>query len=109
MRLIPIAGLLIAAGCKSAQNEIAVKPMKAATGEFLKCSPAVVFLSGMIEAESFPGPPNYKDTAKGDAPEQYWILKLKDPVDVDKDPGYPAPDENKPSLNVRDVQLVLDV
>lgn len=64
---------------------------------------------GTIRNETFPGPPNYKDISKGDEPEDYWILKLHAPIDVAKDPEYPVPDENEPQLNVRDVQLNLDV
>jgi len=36
-------------------------------------------------------------------------LKLDAPIDVDKDSEYPAPEENRPQLNQRDLQLNLDV
>jgi len=68
-----------------------------------------VKLVGTIRDEVFPGPPNYESIKKGDEPESYWILKLNEPIDVAEDPEYPVPDENTPQLNVRDVQLVLDV
>jgi hypothetical protein len=68
-----------------------------------------VKLVGTIKNEVFPGPPNYKDLANGDLAESYWILKLNEPIDVAEDPEYPVPDENSPQLNVRDLQLNLDV
>ena len=79
------------------------------TNAFLKCAPYGVKLVGTIKDVMFPGPPNYKDITKGDEPEDYWILKLHDPINVAKDPGYPVPDGNEPQLNVRDLQLNLDV
>jgi hypothetical protein len=91
--------LLIVAGCKSAPNK----------NTLLKCEPYTVKLVGTIKDEIFPGPPNYKDISKGDEPEEYWILRLKEPVDVAEDPDYPVPEENSPQLNVRDIQLNLDV
>ena len=77
--------------------------------KFVKCSPNIVKLVGTIKNQTFPGHPNFKDITKGDVPEDYWILKLDASIDVAKDPEYPAPDENKPQLNVRDLQLNLDV
>ena len=63
----------------------------------------------MIKNQTFPGPPNYKSVAKGDEPEDYWILTLDEPIDVAEDLAYPVPDENRPQLNVTDLQLNLDV
>jgi hypothetical protein len=84
-------------------------PKWVATDQFLKCTPNIVKLVGTILNETFPGQPNYKDIKKGDEIEKCWILKLSEPIDVAEDPEYPAPDENSPQLNVRDVQLNLDV
>ncbi|WP_227672528.1 DUF4431 domain-containing protein [Komagataeibacter sp. FXV3] len=50
-------------------------------------------LTGTLDYVVFPGPPNYEDVQKGDAPEPSYILKLHDPIciadDVDgfADPG----------------------
>ena len=75
----------------------------------LECFPHIVKLVGTIKNETFPGPPNYRDSKKGDEREDYWILKLAEPIDVAKDPEFPAPNENSLQLNVRDLQLNLDV
>ena len=89
--LIPV---LLVAGCKNAANNNAQ----------LKYEPDVVKIIGTIRNETFPGPPNYEDISKGDEPEDYWILKLRAPIDVAKDPNYP--DGNRAEKNVRNVQLV---
>ena len=85
------------------------EPKWVATDQFLKCSPNIVKMEGTIKDEVFPGEPNYKSVAKGDVREVYWILELREPVNVAEDPGYPVPDENSPQLNVREMQLNLDV
>jgi len=66
-----------------------------------------VKLVGVIKNRTFPGPPNYKSVAKGDEPEDYWILTLDNPIDVAEDPEYPVPDENRPQLNQRELQIDL--
>ena len=71
----------------------------------LQCHTSIT-LKGTIEQKTFPGPPNYDDITKN--PENYWILKLRDPVDVAKDPDSPAPDESQPQKDVREIQLVTD-
>ena len=45
---------------------------------------------------------------KGDAAEDYWILCLDKPIDVAEDLAYPVPDENRPQLNQRELQVNLD-
>ena len=45
---------------------------------------------------------------KGDEPDDYWILTLDKPIDVAEDPAYPVPDENRPQLNQRELQVNLD-
>lgn len=76
------------------------------TNQLPQCQPHLAKLVGTIKNDGFPGPPNYDDSTKN--PEDYWILKLAHPIDVAEDPDFPAPDENKPQLNVREVQLNLD-
>ena len=78
------------------------------TDKFVQCSPHIVKLVGVIKNQTFPGPPNYKSVAKGDAAEDYWILTLDKPIDVAEDPAYPVPDENRPQLNQRELQVNLD-
>jgi hypothetical protein len=79
-----------------------------ATDKFVQCSPHTVKLVGVIKNQTFPGPPNYESVVKGDAAEDYWILKLDEPIDVAEDPAYPVPDENRPQLNQRELQVNLD-
>ena len=74
----------------------------------MQCSPHIVKLVGVIKNQTFPGPPNYESVAKGDAPEDYWILTLDEPIDVAEDPDYPVPDENRPQLKQRELQVNLD-
>ena len=95
--LLPLIPVLMLLGCKHSIHKA-----------LLKCGP-VVELVGTIQNETFPGPPNYADIRKGDESEQYWILKLRKPIDVAEDPDFPVPDENSPQLNVHDLQLNLDV
>ena len=90
-------GVLLLAGCSTPSHN-----------NFLQCRTEVK-LEGTIEDKVFPGPPNYKDISKGDEAEDYWSLKLRDPIDVAEDPEYPAPDENRPQRKVREVQLNMDV
>ncbi|MFO1519672.1 MAG: DUF4431 domain-containing protein [bacterium] len=65
--------------------------------------PAVTRLAGLIRPETYPGAPNYESTAKGDAPERVWILRLRHPlcVHAKKDPLY----EEESQLS--EIQLVL--
>ncbi len=90
-------------------SDITSQEVATKTNRLLQCSPNIVKLMGTIKNLTFPGLPNYKDITKGDAPEDYWILKLDASIDVAKDPEYPALDENKPQLNQHDLQLNLDV
>ena len=85
-----------------------LKLKRVADDSFLKCSPNIVKLVGTITKVTFPGPPNYKSVKRGDAPEDYWILKLESPVNVAEDPDYPVPDENSPQLDVSELQIDLD-
>jgi hypothetical protein len=71
----------------------------------LNYEPATAELRGQVVAKVFPGPPNYVDVSRGDAPENIWLLNLADPICVaakSSDPLYPA------ASGTRQVQLVLD-
>lgn len=68
-----------------------------------------VKLRGTIEAQTFPGPPNYQSVENGDAAETYWILNLEGPIctlaaQPDPDGSQYEPAEN----NVSKMQLMLD-
>ena len=44
--------------------------------------PENVVLSGKIERQTFPGPPNYEDIKTGDQIETGWYLRLDEMIDV---------------------------
>lgn len=69
----------------------------------LHYEPEIVELKGIIVRRTIPGPPNYEDMSKGDAPETYWILVLKKPrcVDTQAEDGI-----NINEANVKEIQLV---
>lgn len=48
----------------------------------LHFEPAIVELTGVIEQQTFPGPPGYGSIANGDEIERGWYLRLSDTVDV---------------------------
>jgi hypothetical protein len=52
--------------------------------------PATVTLSGVLERQTSPGPPNYDSIAAGDAPETYFVLHLDQPVCLSDLPDNPA-------------------
>ena len=52
--------------------------------------PATVTLSGVLERQTSPGPPNYDSIAAGDAPETYFVLRLEQPVCLSELPDNPA-------------------
>jgi hypothetical protein len=58
-------------------------------------------LKGVIEKETFPGPPNYESVEKGDKPETYWIFNLDVPI-CTSGADQRGPSEN----NVRKLQLL---
>jgi hypothetical protein len=68
--------------------------------------PAVSSLTGTIEIQTFPGPPNWESIAKGDEIERGWYLRLDRPIDV-----MPGPDSNiantEPEKDVRIVQIAI--
>lgn len=62
--------------------------------------PETVSLSGTIKRHTFAGPPNYQSIAKGDQPEQVWVLHLVRPTCVS------ARGDQEEEKNVSDLQLV---
>jgi hypothetical protein len=55
---------------------------EAASAPCLEYEPQVVEMRGALSVETFPGPPNFSDLAKGDKPERVWILTLSQPICV---------------------------
>jgi Domain of unknown function (DUF4431) len=58
-------------------------------------------LKGVIEKETFPGPPNYESVEKGDKPETYWIFNLDVPICTSG-----ADQRGSSENNVRKLQLL---
>lgn len=73
----------------------------------LSYEPSVVKLTGILQHKVFPGPPNYEDLRRGDAPEVIWLLNLAAPICVDQDKAQP--DLNPAHKKIRTIQLVLPV
>lgn len=67
----------------------------------LSYEPATVSLNGIIKRHTFPGPPNYESVAKGDQPEQVWVLHLSRPICISAGSDFDT------QSNVSDLQLVL--
>jgi len=67
----------------------------------LSYEPATVPLNGIIKRHTFPGPPNFESVAKGDQPEQVWVLHLSRPICVSAGSDFDA------QSDVSDFQLVL--
>ena len=68
--------------------------------------PAVVELTGTIETQTFPGPPNWESIAHGDEIERGWYLRLDQSIDV-----VPRADSNSANIEhegrVRIVQVAV--
>jgi len=71
----------------------------------LSYEPAMVFIDGVIRAETFPGPPEFEDIRKGDRPMTYWILHPDKPRCVKGDFNSGINDQSE--LNVQRMQLVM--
>src|SRR5438309_11829766 len=66
--------------------------------------PAVVQLTGTLIHKVYPGPPDYQDLRRGDAPEVLWLLSLAVPICVDQDKVQP--DLNPSHKKIQTIQLV---
>jgi hypothetical protein len=73
----------------------------------LSYEPSVVKLTGILQHKVFPGPPNYEDLRRGDAPEVIWLLNLASPICVDQDKAQP--DLNPAHKGIRTIHLVVPV
>ena len=61
--------------------------------------PDTVSVTGTIKRRTFAGPPNYESVARGDQPEQVWVLRLARPICV-------SASGDQEEKNVSDLQLV---
>lgn len=67
--LLIIFFILIAISCSTKT------PNQNAVEKCLNYEPEKIQLTGLLYSKSFPGPPNYEDTKKGDKEEIYWLIK----------------------------------
>ncbi len=65
--------------------------------------PSVEILVGVVERDTFPGPPNYESVASGDRPEVCWVLKLPSPICMQ---GREGDDIDVSEDNIREIQVV---
>ncbi len=67
--------------------------------------PSVVELSGVLETQTFAGPPNYESISGGDKPEKYFYIKLDQEIDISGVKGDSV--NSQPERNLRVLQLVI--
>ena len=75
--------------------------------QVLTYQPAVVSLVGVLDLQTFPGPPNYESIQNGDQPERHFYLRLDSPVDVAPRGEHPAVDNPEEERDVRILQLAI--
>ena len=83
-------------------------PVSAGTNVVLHYEPAKVELSGTIEVQTFPGPPNYESILNGDRVERGWFLRLSVPIDVVISKDDSPADVSETERNVRIMHLAFD-
>lgn len=71
----------------------------------LHYEPAIVELTGIIEQQTFPGPPEYESIANGDEIEKGWYLRLSQMVDVVETKSDAPSAESETERNVKIMQL----
>jgi hypothetical protein len=67
--------------------------------------PSVVDLTGHLDLQTFPGPPNYESIGAGDKIERYFYLKLDQPIDVQPKKENVGIENAEPEKNVKVIQL----
>jgi len=70
--------------------------------------PATVELSGVLDLQTFPGPPNYESIGEGDDIERHFYLKLDNAVDVTSKGEHPAVSNLEEERGVAILQLAID-
>lgn len=74
-------------------------------GEVFPYEPMVVQLTGLIQQQTFAGPPEWESVERGDQALTYWILHLNAAINVGDDRFDFI---NEPEKNVLEIQLVLN-
>lgn len=71
-------------------------------------APSVFELTGTLDLQTFPGPPNYDSIKDGDDIERGFYLKLDRPIDVSVQGLHPDVDNEKSERNVKIMQLAIN-
>lgn len=79
-----------------------------ASNRTLSYDPEVVELIGVLDLQTFPGPPNYESIQNGDDVERHFYLKLDAPVDVKPVGKLSTIDNSEIELNVKIIQLAIN-
>lgn len=83
-------------------------PLSAFAGNrVVNYKPSVVELGGILELQTFPGPPNYESITSGDQIERGFYLRLDAPLDVVKG-NEDRIDNPVTEKNVKIVQLAIN-
>lgn len=81
-------------------------PIAPAAAKCLRYEPHKVTLTGEVVARRMPGPPSYRNVARGDYPETVHFLELEEPFCVIGDRGSRT--NQKTRMGVAEVQLTGD-
>ncbi|MEY4615041.1 MAG: hypothetical protein RJB66_1 [Pseudomonadota bacterium] len=74
----------------------------------LTYEPSKIELKGILDLQTFPGPPNYESIKEGDAIERHFYLKLDSPVDiVPKKEGHSTVVNPEPEKNIKVMMLAI--
>ena len=75
--------------------------------EIFTYRPAIVELTGTLELQTFPGPPNYESIQHGDEIETHFYLRLKNPIEVKPTGKHQDVDNPEPETNVKILQMTI--
>lgn len=78
-----------------------------AKNKLLTYDPTVVELTGALDEQTFPGPPNYYSIKDGDEIEGCYYFKLDQPIDVRATKDSAPAVNSDPEKNVKVVQLAI--
>ena len=95
MKTVALFLFLFACESQAGQNALTYEPTK-------------VELTGTLDLQTFPGPPNYESIQEGDEIERHFYLKLDAPVDVMPRGEHPTVDNPEEEKNIKVMQLAID-
>ena len=78
-----------------------------AHGKLAFYAPEITAIEGILERQTFPGPPNYESIFKGDTVERGWYLRLNQPIDVASSAFSSKLNDDELEKNVQIMQIVV--